>query len=57
MQAVLEASGRAFTADAEADPAAFLPWLLNSLHLALTGGKRKQASVITECFQARLRCP
>ena len=53
LQAVIDRSERRFTGDAEADPVAFCTWLLNALHLDLTGGARKKSSVITECFQVR----
>lgn len=53
LQAVIAASQRAFTTDAEADPVAFWTWLLNALHLGLTNGARKKRSVITQCFQVR----
>ena len=51
LQAVIAASQRQFTTDAEADPVAFWTWLLNALHLGLTNGARKKRSVITQCFQ------
>lgn len=51
MQAVIHRSERRFTGDAEADPVAFCTWLLNTLHLDLTSGARKAASIITDCFQ------
>ena len=51
LQAVINASNRQFTADHEADPVQFWTWLLNALHLGLTGGKHKKSSIITKCFQ------
>jgi U4/U6.U5 tri-snRNP-associated protein 2 len=37
MQAVMSASQRAFTIEQQSDPIEFWSWLLNALHLALTG--------------------
>lgn len=54
LQAVQHASNRAFNADEQGDPQAFLAWLLDAMHLGLTAGKRKKASVITRCFQGEL---
>ena len=51
LQAVINTSNRQFTADHEADPVRFWTWLLNALHLGLTGGKHKKSSIITKCFQ------
>jgi hypothetical protein len=51
LQAVINSSNRRFTADNEADPVQFWTWLLNALHLGLTGGKLKKSSIITKCFQ------
>ena len=51
LQAVINTSNRQFTADQEADPVQFWTWLLNALHLGLTGGKHKKSSIITKCFQ------
>ena len=56
LQAVMAASGKRFTIDRQADPVDFLSWFLNALHADLTGGKRKKSSVVTRCFQARVRC-
>lgn len=53
MQSVIAASEKRFTIDAQADAIDFFQWLVNRLHLELTGGKRKKASIITECLQAR----
>lgn len=51
MQAVILASKKRFTLDAQSDPVDFFAWLLNALHLDLTNGKPKKPSVITDCFQ------
>ena len=41
---VMSASGKRFIIDQQSDPVEFLSWLVNSLHLDLTGGKRKKRS-------------
>lgn len=51
MQAVMRASNKRFTIEERGDPVEFWSWFLNSLHLELTGGKRKKPSVISRCFQ------
>lgn len=35
----------------QSDPVEFWSWLLNNLHLDLTGGKPKKPSIITQCLQ------
>lgn len=55
MQAVMSASDNRFTIEKQSDPVEFFAWLLNTLHLGLTGGKRKRASIITRCFQGELQ--
>jgi U4/U6.U5 tri-snRNP-associated protein 2 len=55
MQAVMAASNKRFIIDRQSDPVEFLSWLVNSLHLDLTGGKRKKRSVITDCLQGELQ--
>lgn len=54
MQAVMSASSKRLIIDRQSDPLEFLSWLVNSLHLDLTGGKRKKRSVITDCLQGEL---
>lgn len=51
MQIVMKSSNKRFTIEQRGDPVEFWSWFLNSLHLALTGGKRKKASVVSRCFQ------
>uniref|UniRef100_V5ENH0 Spindle pole body protein-Sad1p n=2 Tax=Kalmanozyma brasiliensis (strain GHG001) TaxID=1365824 RepID=V5ENH0_KALBG len=56
LQQVAIVSGNRFRLGQQADPVEFLGWLLNRLHLDLTGGrgKRKRGegeSVISRCFQ------
>lgn len=55
MQAVMTASNKRFLIDKQSDPVEFLSWLINSLHMDLTAGKRKAPSVITETLQGELR--
>lgn len=54
MQAVMAASKKKFTIETQSDPVDFLSWFLNTMHLELTGAKRKKPSIITRCFQANL---
>lgn len=44
VQAVMSASGKRFIIDKQSDPVEFLSWLINTLHMDLTGGKRKKRS-------------
>jgi U4/U6.U5 tri-snRNP-associated protein 2 len=55
MQAVMSASAKRFTIEKQSDPVEFFTWLLNTLHLGLTGNKRKKASIITRCLQGELQ--
>lgn len=43
----MSASNKRFIIDKQSDPLEFLSWLVNTLHLDLTGGKRKKRS--SEC--------
>eukprot|EP00878_Enallax_costatus_P002659 GHUV01002845.1.p1 GENE.GHUV01002845.1~~GHUV01002845.1.p1 ORF type:complete len:552 (+),score=160.53 GHUV01002845.1:356-2011(+) len=54
MQAVMSTSKRRFTINTQSDPVEFWSWLLNTLHLELTGGKPKKQSIITSTFQGEL---
>ena len=54
MQAVMAASKRRFSIDAQADPVDFLSWLANTLHAELTGGRRRRRSVVTDCLQGEM---
>ncbi len=40
----MSASNKRFIIDKQSDPLEFLSWLVNTLHLDLTGGKRKRRS-------------
>ncbi|KAF4120466.1 U4/U6.U5 tri-snRNP-associated protein 2 [Geosmithia morbida] len=56
LQEVALRSGRRFTLTAQSDPADFLSWFLNNLHLGLGGSKTKPgSSMIQRTFQGRLR--
>lgn len=55
MQAVMSASHRRFTIEQQSDPVEFWSWLLNALHMGLTGGKPKRSSIITSTFQGELQ--
>lgn len=50
----MSASGKRFTIEKQSDPVDFLTWLLNTLHVGLTNGKRSRPSVVTQCFQGEL---
>ncbi|GLC41126.1 hypothetical protein PLESTB_001794200 [Pleodorina starrii] len=54
VQAVRNASKKRFSAETQSDPVEFWSWLLNHLHLDLTGGKPKKPSIITQCLQGEL---
>ncbi|PWY96962.1 cysteine proteinase [Testicularia cyperi] len=54
LQQVVSASHGRFTLTQQADPVDFLGWLLNTLHLELTGGKRRRESIISRCFQGQV---
>ncbi|WFD29475.1 Ubiquitin carboxyl-terminal hydrolase 10 [Malassezia sp. CBS 17886] len=57
LQEVANASQQRFRLTEQADPVAFLGWLLNQLHFDLVGGAaaRRRPSIITECFQGDVR--
>eukprot|EP00879_Flechtneria_rotunda_P019397 GHRR01020374.1.p1 GENE.GHRR01020374.1~~GHRR01020374.1.p1 ORF type:complete len:350 (+),score=115.31 GHRR01020374.1:1044-2093(+) len=54
IQAVMAASKRRFTIEQQGDPVDFWSWLLNSLHMDLTGGKPKKSSIVSRTFQGEL---
>lgn len=54
MQTVILTSKRRFTIDTQSDPVDFWSWLLNTLHMDLTGGKAKRRSIISDTFQGEL---
>ena len=52
---VQERSKRRFSLDVQSDPVAFLTWLLNTLHVDLTKGKKGRKSIVTRCFQGEMK--
>ncbi|KAN0060465.1 Ubiquitin carboxyl-terminal hydrolase 10 [Thecaphora frezii] len=55
LQEVANASDGRFKLTQQSDPIEFLGWLLNRLHMDLTGGKRRRESIISRCFQGEVR--
>lgn len=56
LQEISQKSNKKFTMIEQADPADFLLWFLNSLHLALGGSKTKpRSSIVQQIFQGQLR--
>jgi U4/U6.U5 tri-snRNP-associated protein 2 len=56
LQEISLKSGKRFTLTAQSDPADFLSWFLNNLHLALGGSKTKPgSSMIQQVFQGKLK--
>ncbi|PNS20529.1 hypothetical protein CAC42_5979 [Sphaceloma murrayae] len=56
LQEISQKSNKKFTMIDQADPADFMLWFLNSLHLALGGSKSKpKSSIIQHIFQGQLR--
>ncbi|KAK2080629.1 hypothetical protein QBZ16_000483 [Prototheca wickerhamii] len=54
MQAVIGASKRRFTIDCQADAIEFFQWLVNALHLDLTGGRHRRRSIVSDCLRGEL---
>ncbi|CAG9465643.1 unnamed protein product [Pedinophyceae sp. YPF-701] len=54
MHAIMDATSKRFVIDLQSDPVDLVQWLLNTLHLELTGGKRKKRSVISDNLQGEL---
>ena len=54
MQSVMAKSDNRFNMETQGDPVQFFSWLLNALHLDLTGGDRSKASVISESLQGEI---
>ncbi|KAJ3361326.1 hypothetical protein HDU91_003979, partial [Kappamyces sp. JEL0680] len=54
VQEVSRVSGKHFSIGKQADPIAFLSWLLNHLHKGLGGTKKMGSSIIHEIFQGEL---
>ena len=55
LQAVMHASGNRFKIGSQADPMDFLAWLLNALHTALGGTKKRGSSIIHRALQGTVR--
>ncbi|RLN13443.1 hypothetical protein C2845_PM09G22080 [Panicum miliaceum] len=54
LQAVMKASNKRFQIGVQSDPVEFMSWLLNTLHLKLKSSKKKNRSIIHDCFQGEL---
>lgn len=56
LQEISLKSNKKFTLTAQSDPAEFLSWFLNNMHLALGGSKTKPgSSIIQQVFQGKLK--
>ncbi|GAM89217.1 hypothetical protein ANO11243_072540 [Dothideomycetidae sp. 11243] len=56
LQEVAQKSAKKFNMTEQADPAEFLLWFLNNLHLALGGSKTKlRSSIVQHIFQGQMR--
>jgi len=55
LQAVVLCSKKKFQITEQGDAGEFLPWLLNSLHLALGGTKKRSSSVIYKNFMGSMK--
>ncbi|KAJ9630504.1 Ubiquitin carboxyl-terminal hydrolase 10 [Taxawa tesnikishii (nom. ined.)] len=56
LQEVSARSNKRFTSTEQSDPADFLAWFLNNLHLSLGGSRTKpQSSIIQKIFQGSMR--
>eukprot|EP00934_Nitzschia_sp_Nitz4_P007056 Nitzschia sp. Nitz4//scaffold112_size70979//23577//25346//NITZ4_005897-RA/size70979-augustus-gene-0.91-mRNA-1//-1//CDS//3329533250//7046//frame0 len=54
IQAVSEASKKRFQVGQQAEAGEFMAWFLNSLHLGLGGNRKRNSSIIYQCFQGRV---
>ncbi|CAL5049574.1 unnamed protein product [Urochloa decumbens] len=54
LQAVMKASDKRFQIGVQSDPVEFMSWLLNTLHAKLKSSKKKNRSIIHDCFQGEL---
>nr|CAD1819055.1 unnamed protein product [Ananas comosus var. bracteatus] len=54
LQAVMKASDKRFQIGVQSDPVEFMSWLLNTLHAKLRSSKKKNKSIIHDCFQGEL---
>ncbi|KAM3206367.1 hypothetical protein ACQJBY_061825 [Aegilops geniculata] len=55
LQAVMKASEKKFQIGVQSDPVEFMSWLLNTLHAKLRSSKKKNRSIIYDCFQVSFR--
>ena len=55
LQAIMHASGNKFKIGSQSDPMDFLAWLLNALHTALGGTKKRGSSIVHEALQGTVR--
>ncbi|CAL9125664.1 unnamed protein product [Musa textilis] len=54
LQAVMKVSNKRFQIGVQSDPVEFMSWLLNTLHAQLRLSKKKDRSIIYDCFQGEL---
>ncbi|KAJ6841909.1 U4/U6.U5 tri-snRNP-associated protein 2-like [Iris pallida] len=54
LQAVMKVSSKRFQIGVQSDPVEFMSWLLNTLHAKLKHSKKKDRSIIHDCFQGEL---
>ncbi|KAL5200871.1 hypothetical protein ABZP36_035225 [Zizania latifolia] len=54
LQAVMKASDKRFQIGVQSDPVEFMSWLLNTMHSKLKSSKKKNRSIIHDCFQGEL---
>ncbi|PKA65915.1 Ubiquitin carboxyl-terminal hydrolase 24 [Apostasia shenzhenica] len=54
LQAVMKASNKKFQIGVQSDPVEFMSWLLNTLHSKLKHSKKKNKSIVHDCFQGEL---
>lgn len=54
LQAVMKESNKRFQIGVQSDPVEFMSWLLNTLHAKLRHSKKKNRSIIHDCFQGEL---
>ena len=55
LQAVVLCSKKQFQITEQGDTGMFLPWFLNSLHMALGGSKKKKSSIIYKNFLGSMK--
>ncbi|KAJ0965161.1 hypothetical protein J5N97_026299 [Dioscorea zingiberensis] len=54
LQAVMKASNKRFQIGVQSDPVEFMSWLLNTLNMKLRHSKKKNKTIILDCFQGEL---